>query len=112
MSEKSAYDVILGLKVVTVDPGWPLTYGKGRTMKLTAAAVGQITKALHDAGFLIVPKEPTEAMCEAGAKYYHDNYRPDHAKEDTSMVFIWQEMVTAALHIDKSCEKEEVGNAG
>lgn len=42
-------------------------------------------------------REPTDAMCEAGARYYHDNWRPGHAKEDTNMALIWTDMIDAAL---------------
>lgn len=46
---------------------------------------------------LVAIRDPSEAMCEAGAKYYHDNYRPGHAKEDTSMQPIWEDMIDALL---------------
>jgi hypothetical protein len=55
-----------------------------------------VIRELNAAGYVIVPKEPTEAMCAAGAKYYHDNWQPGHAKDDTSMSFIWADMIEAA----------------
>jgi hypothetical protein len=58
-----------------------------------AKTPAEIISALDMAGYVIVPKEPTEAMCAAGAKYYHDNWRPGHAKEDTGMALIWKEMI-------------------
>jgi hypothetical protein len=57
--------------------------------------VDRILSAIDDVGFVVVPKEPNEEMCAAGAKFYHDSYRPGHAKQDTSMRFIWQEMIEA-----------------
>ena len=66
----------------------------------TAIACGgdaeDVMKALDAAGYVIVPKEPTEAMCEAGAKFYQDNWRKGHAKEDTSMALIWADMIDVA----------------
>lgn len=42
-------------------------------------------------------RDPTEQMCEAGARYFHDSWRKGHAKEDTSMRFIWEAMLDSAL---------------
>lgn len=42
-------------------------------------------------------REPTEGMAAAGAKYHKDNWRKDHALEDTPMRYIWFEMIDAAL---------------
>lgn len=42
-------------------------------------------------------REPTEEMCEAGACYYHDNYQPGHAKEQTTAPLIWRAMIDVLL---------------
>lgn len=42
-------------------------------------------------------REPTDAMVLAGSVYYQDSWRKDHAREDTSTVYIWSDMITAAL---------------
>lgn len=42
-------------------------------------------------------RDPTEEMCEAGAAYYHDNYQPGHAKEQTTAPDIWQSMIDKVL---------------
>lgn len=46
-------------------------------------------------------REPTEAMCEAGATYYHDNYQTGHAKEQTAAPDIWRAMIDEALKTEK-----------
>ena len=42
-------------------------------------------------------REPSGEMCEAGAAYYHDNYQPGRAKEQTTAPFVWCAMIDAAL---------------
>lgn len=68
-----------------------INLGGGQTCNIEG-----VLRELHRAGYVIVPIEPTEAMCRAGAKYYHDNFREGHAKEDTSMKWIWEKMTQAA----------------
>jgi hypothetical protein len=57
-----------------------------------------VIRELAAAGYVIVPREPTDAMCAAMAKYYHDNYREGHEREDTSAVDIWRDMIGAAFN--------------
>lgn len=45
----------------------------------------------------IAPWEATEEMATKGAVYYHDNWRPGHALEDTAMPYIWDAMRDAYL---------------
>jgi hypothetical protein len=47
---------------------------------------------------LTAMRRPSEEMCEAGARYYHDNWREGHAKDDTSMPLIWEAMIDELLH--------------
>lgn len=42
-------------------------------------------------------REPNEDMCEAGAAYYHDNYQPGHAKEQTTAPLVWRTMIDKLL---------------
>lgn len=42
-------------------------------------------------------REATDEMLIAGAAFYHDNWRKDHVREDTSTPFIWTAMIDAAL---------------
>lgn len=43
-------------------------------------------------------RDPTDAMVLVGAEYYHDNWRPKHAREDTDAEAFWQDMIDAALN--------------
>lgn len=83
--DRGVYDRVtcgdaLGLsqRQVTVDDMWQLHRAEAR------AAIEAM-------------REPTDAMCEAGAIYYHDNYQEGRAKEQTTAQPIWEAMVDAAL---------------
>ncbi len=54
----------------------------------------EIPNALADAGFVIVPKEPTEAMCWAGEQGAMD-YRDKHCHSNDAMAASWRAMVDA-----------------
>ncbi len=66
-----------------------------RCLRLGRAAIDAHIAALKEAGFVIVPREPTEPMIRAaigedrGSDYYYDHYSWFEAK--------WKAMIDAAL---------------
>jgi len=47
---------------------------------------------------LMAMRQPSEEMCEAGARFYHDNWQKGRAKEQTTMPLIWEAMIDELLH--------------
>jgi len=48
-------------------------------------------KAINDAGFVVVPKEPTEAMDDAGDKHVYSE-----GGYSTDVIAVWKAMIHAA----------------
>ena len=52
-------------------------------------------KAINNAGFVVVPKEPTEAMDDAGDKHVYSE-----GGYSTDVIAVWKAMVHAAQESD------------
>lgn len=60
------------------------------------ARADQIVEALRDAGYVIVPREPTEAMIGAAFEIETERYAPHYPQEDKCAVDCWRAMIDAA----------------
>ncbi len=73
----------------------------GKDEALTGAECIRMARAAIEA-----MREPSDDMCEAGAAYYHDNYQPGHAKEQTTAPDIWRSMIDEALRESVSASQK------
>lgn len=65
----------------------------GLTTRLTKAAL----QAIHDAGFAVVPREPTEAMFEAGFDATSVELHPgEHPDDVNNPAVCWRAMLSAS----------------
>lgn len=91
---KSAREVIAKLLTPAGDPSW--SFGGGPMKKASEHIADAVINRLAEAGYVILPKEPSEEMIEAGLKATMAVIF-DHPKESDTLSVI-RNLATAASY--------------
>jgi hypothetical protein len=93
MSERINIEEMITRAVVDARVTWGWTFGKKpKVMAIDELITAAVLATLKEAGFVIVPAEPTAEMANAG-----DRIMPGFIDDSTSYArWAWREMITAA----------------